>query len=797
MKVSVEWLKDYSEINVSTKELSDIMTMSGSKVEAIETKGDNIKNVVVGKILEIKQHPDADKLVVCKVNVGTEIIQIVTGANNIAENDIVPIAKDGSELPNDVKIKKGMLRNIESNGMMCSIGELDLSLEQYPDQIEEGIMILPKSMESEIGKDIVDVLNLREDIIEFEITPNRPDCLSVEGLGREVAASLNEEFKNPHKNLVGNDIAEVNSIEGLNVSITAPELCYRYVARVVKNVQIAESPDWLKRRLIAAGVRPINNIVDITNYVMLEFGQPMHAFDINSISGKKIVVRKANNDEKIITLDGTERILDENNLVIADAEKPVAVAGVMGGENSGIEENTNTVVFESAVFNAGGVRKTASKLGLRTEASARYEKGLPQENCLRAANRAVQLVELLGAGEPVKEVIDIYPTKQEINKIEFNPEKVNALLGTDISKEDMIRTLEKLEIKLQGNELILPSYRQDIEGTPDIAEEVLRFYGYNNLGSTLIDAESTLGIKNKSQRAEDDVKNLLINKGLSEIYTYGFINEKDLNSVRINEYNTAIKIKNPLSEDYTMMRTTTVPSVMRVLSQNNAKKNKDVKVFDFGRIYINNGEIEKGELPYEPNMITIGMYGKDCDFYVLKGLVENVLETMNVKKYDIFKEENASEYHPGRCAKLFVGKDEIVKFGEIHPVVLDNYDMSGKAYVAEIYFDKLVRYGKDNKKYTEIPKFPAVERDIAIVVDEDVEVGQIEKIITKKANKLLEKLELFDVYRDEKLGKNKKSIAYSLTFRVNDRTLTDEEISGIINGIISDLKIELNAELRG
>ena len=475
MKASVEWLNDYCDIDVDVTTLGNILTMTGSKVETIDQLGNDIKNVVVGKILEIKKHPDADKLVVTKVDVGSEIIQIVTGAKNIKEGDIIPVAKDGADLPRGVKIKTGKLRGIDSCGMMCSIGELNLTLNDYPNQIEDGIMILDKSLEKDLGKDIVEVLDLKEDVIDFEITSNRPDCLSIEGLGRETAVSLNKPFKNPRKNIDELKIESKKEIEGLKVDITAPDLCYRYIARVVKNVKIGPSPKWMIKRLKACGVRSINNIVDITNYVMLELGQPMHAFDINSIEGKHITVRRAKNGEKIITLDEQERLLNENNLVIADEKKAVAIAGVMGGLNSEIEETTKTVVFESAVFNGGSVRKTAKSVGLRTEASSRFEKGLSSENALRAVNRAVELVELIGAGEVVDGKIDVYPTKQKINKIKLDVEKINNLLGTKLSKQEMVNILEKLDIKVDGDSVISPYFRMDLEFVADIAEEIRTF----------------------------------------------------------------------------------------------------------------------------------------------------------------------------------------------------------------------------------------------------------------------------------------------------------------------------------
>lgn len=799
MKASIEWLKEYSDIDVDAIKLGDILTMTGSKVETIEQRGNDIKNVVVGKILEIKKHEDSDHLVITKVDLGNEKVQIVTGANNIKEGDIVAIAKDGSELPGGVKIKKGSLRGVESCGMMCSVGELGLDIADYPGQIEHGIMILPKSFEKDLGKDIVEALNLKEDIIDFEITPNRPDCLSIEGLGRETAVSLGKEFKNPRKNIDELNIENKEELEGLKVDIKAPDLCYRYIARIVKNVKIGPSPEWMQRRLRACGIRSINNIVDITNYVMLEMGEPMHAFDINSIEGKHIIVRRAKDGEKITTLDEEERILNEDDLVIADEKKPVAIAGVMGGENSEIEENTETVVFEAAVFYGGSIRKTAKKVGLRTESSSRFEKGLSSENALRAINRAVELVEKINAGKAVDGKIDVYPTKQKINKIKLDYDRINSLLGTNISKEEMINILEKLDIKVENDIAIAPYFRMDLEFLADIAEEVVRFYGYDKLDTTLIKADTTIGVLNKEQKIEKNIKQVLVNNGLSEIYTYGFVSEKDLEKSNIDKeiINQSITILNPLSDEYKLMRPSTLPSMMQILSLNNNKKNQDVKLFDISRNYKNvSGEVEKGEVPLQENILTIGMYGKNVDFYTLKGLIENVLEISNINRYDIEKETENNSYHPGRCANIKVGIDTIATIGEVHPEVLINYDIDKRVYVAEVNITKLTKYSKLNKKYVEVPKFPAVERDIAVIVDEKVEVGQIEKIIIKKAKKWLEEAKLFDIYRDEKLGENKKSVAYSLIFRDKNKTLSDEEINTTMENIITELEKTLGAELR-
>ena len=805
MKASLEWLQEYSDIDVNCLELGDILTMTGSKVEEVIQTGTDIKNVVVGKILEIEKHPNADKLVITKVDVGNEVIQIVTGANNIKVNDIIPVAKDGAELPNGVKIKTGKLRGIESCGMMCSLGELNLSINDYPEQIEDGIMILGEKYEKDLGKDIVEVLDLKEEIIDFEITPNRPDCLSIEGLGRETAASLNKPFKNPRKNIDELQVPDKKEIEGLKVDITAPDLCYRYIARVVKNVKVGPSPDWMKKRLKACGMKSINNIVDITNYVMLEMGQPMHAFDINSISGKHITVRRAENGEKITTLDETERVLDEKDLVIADEEKAVAIAGVMGGLNSEIEKDTQTVVFESAMFYGGNIRKTAKKVGLRTESSARYEKGLSSENTLRAINRAVELVELLGAGEVVEGKIDVYPTKQKINKIKLDVDKINTLLGTNISKQEMIDILEKVDIKVENDMAIAPYFRMDLEFVADIAEEVARFYGYDKLETTLVRAGTTIGVRTKEQKIENKIQEILVTNGLSEIYTYGFLSEKDLEKSKIKKelIDNAITIINPLGDEFKLMRPTTIPSMMQILAGNNNKKNQNVKLFDISRNYKNiDNQVEKGEVPLQENILTIGMYGEDVDFYTLKGLVENILEATNVNRYDIERETTNESYHPGRCANLKVGIDTIATFGEVHPEVLINYEINKRVYLAEINITKIVKYSRVNKKYTEVPKFPAAERDIAVIVDEDVQVGDIEKTIIKKCKKLLkgqkglEELKLFDIYRDEKIGKNKKSVAYSLIFRDKTKSLLDDEINPVMEEITKELEEKFGAELR-
>ncbi len=812
MKASREWLEEYSEIDVDTATLGDILTMAGQKVETIEQTGKNIKHVVVGKILEIEKHQDSDHLLVTKVDVGDEILQIVTGAPNIQVGDIVPIAKDGAELPNDVHIKTGLLRGVSSCGMMCSVGELGIHVNDFPKQIENGIMILQREkegiqvlpgvdFETKLGSDIVEVLELQEEIIDFEITPNRPDCLSMEGLGRETAVALHKEFKNPRKDIdeASKLVPDKEEIEGLRVDIQAPDLCYRYIARLVKNVKIGPSPKWLTRRLHACGMRSINNIVDITNYVMLEMGQPMHAFDIESIEGKHITVRRATQGEKITTLDEVERTLDTNDLVIADCRKPVAIAGVMGGLNSEIETDTKMVVFESAVFYGGAVRKTAKKVGLRTESSSRFEKGLSPENALKAVNRAVQLVEMLGAGEAIEGKIDKYPTPQKENKIKLEPEKINQLLGTHLSKQEMVDILERLEMKVEQDVITVPYFRQDVEQMADVAEEIARFYGYDTLDTTLIKADTTLGVKTKEQNIQDKILETLQNNGLSEIYTYGFIHEKELEKSNIapEVKQLAICLTNPLNDDFKYMRPSTIPSMLATIKTNMNRKNKEAYLFDISRRYQNiGGKVEQGEVPAEETILTIGMYGEQVDFYVVKGLLENILAQISVSRYDIEKEKTNLSYHPGRCANFMVGKDVIATFGEVHPEVLLNYEMTQRVYVAELNITKVVKYARNHKKYVEIPKFPAVERDIALIVDEAIEVGQIEKIVSKKAKKWLESMELFDIYRNEKLGENKKSVAYRLQFRDKNKTLQDDEVNSLMNGIMEELQKQVGAELR-
>ena len=798
MKASIEWLKEYSEINIDTYELGDILTLTGSKVEEIIRLGNDIKNVVVGKILEIEKHPDADKLVITKVDVGTEIVQIVTGANNIKVGDIVPIAKDNSFLPGGVNIKKGKLRGIDSCGMMCSVGELGLNLKDYLGQTDHGIMILDKRLEEKLGEDIADVLRLKEDIIDFEITSNRPDCFSIEGLGRETAASLKLPFLNPHGNLDKLDIKKLESLEGLKVDIESKN-CYRYIARVVKDVKIEESPMWLKRRLKAVGLNSINNIVDITNYVMTELGEPMHAFDINNINGKHIIVRQAKAGEKITTLDEVERVLDSEDLVICDEKGPVALAGVMGGINSCITENTNTIVFEAAVFYGGNVRRTAKKQGVRTDSSSRFEKGLSQVNAERAINRAIELITLLNAGKPVDGMIDEYPVKQEVKKIKLEVDRINKLLGTNISKNEMVEILKCLEIEVVEEEIVSPYFRMDLNILADIAEEIARFYGYDKIGTTLAKLDATIGLRTKEQGIETKLKELLVTKGFSEIYTYGFVSNKELEKTNIDKklLDDVIVLQNPLTDDFKYMRPSTIPSIMQMITNNYNKKNKNVRLFDISRTYKNNNkQVENKEVPLEENMLTLGIYGDNIDFFNLKGIVENILEASGIARYEVEKETEVLSYHTGRCAKVKIGIDVIAYFGEIHPEVIDNYGIDTRVYVLEMNISKVTKYSKLTKKYTEVPKFPAVERDIAITVNEEIEVGSVLNVINKKAKKILESATLFDIYRDEKLGLNKKSLAFALIFRNKNKTLEENEISKVMGEITDALEKTFEAELR-
>ena len=795
MKVPMSWLKDYVDIKVSPKEYADALTMSGSKVEGIETQGEDISRVVVGKIITLGKHPDADRLQVSGVDVGSGSIQIVTGATNVKVGDYIPIALDGATLSGGKKISRGKLRGVESNGMMCSIHELGLTKEEYPEAAEDGIFILKSGLP--LGMDIKDVLGLNETVVEFEITSNRPDCLSIIGIARETAVTLNTEFRKPVIKVSekGDCIADNASVEVLD-----PDLCPRYSARVVKDVKIQPSPKWLCDRLKAAGVRPINNIVDITNYVMLEMGQPMHAFDLANLKGNRIVVRRAHDGEIMKTLDGQDRELDSSMLVIADAEKPVAVAGVMGGADSEITDHTRTILFESANFNGISVRLTGKKLGMRTEASARFEKDLDTENVTAALDRAVQLIEELGAGTVCKGIIDCYTKKDDTRIISLRPDKINAFLGTSISCKEMIDIFRALEFQVDETAMTvkIPSFRLDIEREADLAEEVARLYGYNKIQATLLEGKApTMGRKSWEQKVLDMVKQTMISCGLSEIYTYSFTSPKVLDLIDLpedSELRRAVTIMNPLGEDFSMMRTTTLPEMLKVLSNNFNRRVEEARLFEVSYVYLPKS-LPVNELPFEKPVLTIGMYG-NVDFYDLKGAVDELLNKLGISGYEYVPVSNYPSFHPGRTAKLLINGKECGVIGEIHPNVVRKFEASERTYAGMLDIEPLITNASVKAKYKPLPKFPAVTRDIALLVKDMILVKQIEDIIRKRSGKILEDIKLFDIYKGKQVPDGMKSIAYSITFRAEDRTLTDEDVNKAMQKIITGLKDNIDAQLR-
>lgn len=789
MKFPISWLNDYVDIkDVSAKDFAHALTMSGSKVEGVENAGDEIKNVVVGKLLEVTKHQNSDHLNICQVDIGDGVVQIVTGAQNIKTGDYVPVAKHNSYLPGGVHITKGKLRGEPSNGMLCSYEELGLSKEDVPYAADDGILILPEPIAP--GTDIKDVFGLDEDVVEFEITSNRPDCFSVIGLARETAVTFGRpyEIKTP---VVKGSGGNVNDIAKVTVK---SDDCLRYAARVIKNVKIAESPKWLKDRLHLSGIRSINNIVDITNYVLLEYGQPMHAFNLEDLEDGEIVVRKAENNEKITTLDGEKRQLDSSMLVICDKHKPVCVAGVMGGENSEVRETSDAILFECATFDGPCVRLAAKKLGLRTEASSRYEKGLDVNNVIPALNRACELVEMLGAGEVVDGTIDVVNCEYKPTKIELRPDKINAFLGTDISRDEMVKILTSLEFKIDGDTITVPSFRPDVLREADVAEEVARIYGYNNIKSTPLRGETTRVIKPANQVVEEIVHNCLVAHGLYETLTFSFIGPKLIEQINTNDekLKKAVVIKNPLGEDTSIMRTTLIPSVMSTLALNHARRNDSAKIYELANVYI---PVEGEKLPDEHKNITIGMYG-GCDFYDMKGIVEELLDALKIKDADYVPETENTTFHPGRCANLVKDGKKIGVFGEVHPTVSKNFGMDTRVYICELDLNTLISFYSDSVKYKQLPKYPAVSRDIAMLIDDNINVSKIEKIIKKNAGNILEGYTLFDVYKGSQIPEGKKSVAYSVTFRADDRTLTDDEISAVFDKILAGLKEQLGAELR-
>ena len=797
MDLSKNWLADFVDVgDVNIKDYCDRMTDTGSKVEGFTCLGADIENVVVARILKITPHENSDHLQVCMMDVGkNEPVQIVTGAQNIFEGAIVPAALPIAHLPGGVTIKPGKLRGVESNGMLCSMGELGLTSHEMPGKEENGILILDEDCADKIGKDIRDVLMLRDDVVEFEITSNRPDCLSVIGLARETAVSFDRPLRVPTPKVKGSGKGD-NISNYLTVRIDAPDLCSRYSARVVKNVRIAPSPLWLRMRLHAAGVRPINNIVDITNYVMLEYGQPMHAFDYKSLDSAEIIVRRAEDGEKFRSLDNTDHTLDSSMLVIADGKKACALAGVMGGANSEITADTTTVVFESACFLGSSVRVTAKKNGMRTESSARYEKGLDPENCEAGLARACELVELLGAGDVVDGMIDLYPGKKPLTELPLEVDRINRFLGVNLSEAYMKKVLEKLECKVKNGIITVPSFRSDLNCMNDIAEEIIRIYGYNKIEATCIKAETTQGGRTPKQKLKADVVDLLCDIGLDEIQTYSFISPKYYDKIRMDKDDPrrkSIVISNPLGEDTSVMRTTALPSMLEVVARNNNFNNENVALFEMASTYIPHEN--RDELPDEGVVLTIGMYG-DADFYKLKGICENILSLAGIRNvcYEANSTDNA--YHPGRCADILVSGKKIATLGQIHPLTAENYGFTMPVYAAALDFDALFDASNRTKHYTPLPKYPASTRDFSFVCDETLEVGNIFEAIRRAGGKLVEDVRLFDVYRGEQLGKDKKSVSVRVTLRAADRTLTVEETEKTSRKILGDLEHKLGITIR-
>ncbi|MDD6213606.1 MAG: phenylalanine--tRNA ligase subunit beta [Firmicutes bacterium] len=794
MKVPMSWFNDYTDMSgISPKEYNDAVTMTGSKVETIENMGKDIKNVVTGKILEITEHPDSDHMVICRVDVGDEVLKIVTGAPNVKVGQIVPVAKNDSYLPGGVHIKTGKLRGVESCGMLCSHEELGLSESDLDRKPEYGILILPDN--TKIGVDIRDVFGLNDEVIEYEITSNRPDCFSVIGLARETAATFKRPFSVPHPKFSENS---ENIADTLSVTVESPEKCIRYSAKMIKNVKIGPSPKWMVHRLKACGVRSINNIVDITNYILLEYGQPMHAFDLRDLSGNKIVVRDARDGEIIKTLDEQDRELNHNDLVISDGEKSVAIAGVMGGFNSEVKDDTTTVVFESATFDAVTVRLTAQKVGLRTEASSRYEKGLDANNTIPALERACELVEQLGCGEVVGGMIDIKGNIKQPKTLKFRPEKINAFLGIDISSEEMagyLRTIE-FDVDMEKMELTAPSFRPDIECEADVAEEVARFYGYDKIPATPLSGEATEGKRSPLQICRDDISSVLVAQGMNEICTYTFRSPGEFDKLRLpadSPMRNVIKISNPLGEDTSIMRTTTISSMLTAMAYNYSHKNEAVKLFEIGKVFI---PTEAGKLPDEQEKLTIGMYGKGIDFFDIKGAVEAVLAGINVSNVTYRAVTDNPTFHPGRTAEILINGEPAGVMGEIHPDAANNFDIDTECYVAEIDLIKIFNNINRSVKFKPLPKFPAVERDIAILVDKTVAVGDLEATIVKASGKLLDSIKLFDVYEGERIPDGKKSVAFAISFRDPERSLTNEEINKVFKKITKDLEFKNKAQQR-
>ena len=795
MKLNRKWLhEEFVDLSsVSDKEFVETLTVAGQKVETYERMDAEIKNVVVGKVISIVRHENSDHMWVCMIDVGKdEPLQIVTGAQNVHEGDLVPVAQHNSYLPGGVHITKGKLRGVASNGMLCGLEELGLGLNDFPNAILDGIWIL-NDENCQIGQDINAVIGNDDTIVDFEITNNRPDCYSIIGLAREAAAAFDKPMRHHDPVVKGSDAGSM--YEMLDVEVPAENLCNRYTSRMVTNVKIAPSPKWLRQRLRANGVRPINNIVDITNYVMLEYGQPMHAFDYRYVSSGKIVVREAEDGETLTTLDGVVRNLKAGMLVIADDERAIGLAGIMGGENSEIMDDTTTVVFESANFNGTSIRQTALALGMRTEASGKFEKNLDAMMTVPAVQRACELVELLQCGDVMDGIIDIVNYVPAPKTLELEPEKINRLLGTDISEEDMVKYLNRLEIEVEGRTIHVPSFRPDLNLTADIAEEVGRLYGYNEIPTTAF-KNATQGGYSPFMLTESKAGALCRSLGYSEIITYSFVSPTIFDQIRLpadSVLRNAIRIQNPLGEDTSIMRTIAIPSMLDILSRNNAYHNKNVKLYEIAKIYL---PTEGQVLPEEPKMLVLGTYGQNTSFFSLKGELEAIFKGLNVKKAVYTAVNDNPTYHPGRCAKVTVDGVDVGYMGQIHPVVASNYGMDMDVYAVEVSLTKLYDLLLPEATYVPLPKYPAVTRDLALLCDESVTVGQAQEVIAKAGGKLLRDVQLFDIYRGTGVPEGKKSLAFSLILRADDRTLTDTDSEGVISKVLSAVQVKLGATLR-
>ena len=798
MNLSRKWLNEFVNVTASDKEFAEAMTLSGSKVEVTVDTGAEITNVVVGKVLTMKRHENSDHMWVCMVDVGTgEPTQIVTGAQNVKEGDLVPVALHKSTLPGGIKIEKGKLRGEVSNGMLCSFKELGLDQRDFPAAFEDGIWILSDDSELDVkvGQDIREAVGLDDHVVEFEITPNRPDCLSVIGLAREAAATFDTELTLHTPVVKGGADGKLNEL--LAVETPDPELCPRYTARMVRNVKIGPSPKWMRERLRSMGVRPINNIVDITNYVMLEYGQPMHAFDYRYVKGGKIIVRRAAEGEELTTLDGNVRKLNGDHLVIADKDRAVGLAGIMGGLNSEIVEDTADVVFESACFDGTCIRKGALTLGMRTEASAKFEKGLDPMNTLPAVDRACELVEMLGAGEVLDGTIDIVNFTPAATTLKLEPEKINGLLGTELDMATMQTILTKVGFGVEGDTVSVPSWRADVLRMADLAEEVARFYGYNNIPCTLMRGQTTKGGYNAEQQLENRLGALCRGCGYDEIITYSFISPSYYDKIRWAEDDkrrASFKILNPLGEDTSIMRTTVLPSMLEILTRNYNYRNKNVKLYEIGRIYLaGNGD----GLANEAKVLSMGAYGDDMDFFTLKGHINALLQDIRSEEISYEPCTDNPSYHPGRCATVYANGECLGVFGQIHPLVARNYGVDGELYCAELGFNKLMGAKGADPEYVPLPKFPSLTRDIAVVCDEAITVGELEKVIKKASKGLLKDVKLFDIYRGKGVDEGKKSVAFNLVLRADDRSLTGEEADSALTNVLTALANELGAVLRG